>query len=126
VCPAAAKSPAGNRSISNRVYVLKNVQALLATGGEIYVQNLDADDDINQLGWDLSDVRNLLLRLHDGCYHKSEWCLTGNNHWLDCDSYVINYDDESGIEDSRFPEYYVKFGFANNIAVCGIVSCHLS
>ena len=124
-CPVAVKA-GGSRELPSKVYVLHEVQQFLVDGGKIYVQTPKASSDLLFLGWDTDDVRRLIGCLHDGCYHKSEWCLSGNTHWLDCDSYTICFDDSEGIEDTNFPEYYVKFGFANNVAYCGIISCHVS
>ena len=108
------------------VYVLREVKLHLASGGRIYVQTPDAEDNLLMLGWDADDVRELIYCLDDGCYHKSEWAKTGNKQWLACDAYAIAYDDSQKVKDSRFPHYYLKFGFANNVAHCGIISCHLS
>jgi hypothetical protein len=105
--------------------MLKNVQSFLADGGTIIMQTLKADDDLHNLGWDTDNVRQLISSLHDCCYLNSQWCMTGNR-WLECDSYVIRFDESNGVEDIKCAEFYIKFGFANNVAICGVVSCHHS
>jgi hypothetical protein len=102
------------------------VQLLLSGGGKIVITTPDAETDLEKLDWDADDVRALLGCLRHNHHHKSEWCLTGNRLWLDCDAYVIRFNEYEGTEDQNFPEYFVKFGFANNSVVCAIISCHLS
>ena len=119
-------SAGGNRSIGTALYVLSEVQLMLANGGQIVFATVDADDDALALDWDADNVRALIGCLCEKHYYKSEWCQIKNHRWLDCDSYRIRFNDSENIEDLNFPEYFIKFGFLHNSVYCGIVSCHLS
>ena len=109
-CPHAMTLDGADRYILGPRYSLIEFQSrLVANTVSLIVVCRDADDDLIELDWDLTDVRALIsLRF-----------------WVACDAYVLNFNLDSVCEDLNCPTYYLKFGFLPGVDhTSAIVSIH--
>jgi hypothetical protein len=82
------------------------------------------DDDLQDLGWTLSDVVTLITEIEYDDYHCSEWCKASANYAVDCDAYVVRLDLKRKVRSNVGVEMYVKFGARPNLSFVLIISCH--
>ena len=125
-CPHAMTLDGADRYILGPRYSLIEFQSrLVANTVSLIVVCRDADDDLIELDWDLTDVRALISALTSHAYRNSQWCITSLRFWVACDAYVLNFNLDSVCEDLNCPTYYLKFGFLPGVDhTSAIVSIH--
>lgn len=128
--PAEFLTEASRRIPDGPLLDLAEIQGAIAAGefsGDcVWVATEKADDDLYKLQWDEDRVCDLICALDAADYRNSEWCQSSSKSKHACDSYVVRFDDEDGVRDSRAPEYYLKFSLnATGLTIC-LISCHLS
>ena len=127
--PPGAKRPGSGRVIPNGpLFPLEEVKALLASGhATVCLANQSCSDDVMDLGWDTSNVAELICSLRDSEYRHSEECDTEARATLECDVYVVVRQEATAWSTKVLNvTYYVKFSLRrlskNYVAV---LSCHL-
>ena len=125
-CPHAKTLDGADRSTPGPIYNLIEFQSRLVDNKiSLIVVCRDADDDLIELDWDLTDVRRLISALTTHAYRNSQWCVTSLSFWVACDAYVLNYNMDTVCEDLSCPPYYLKFGFLPSVDhTSAIVSIH--
>lgn len=103
-------------------YWLDQVQSFI-TPENCRVQTQNCNDDLLLLNWTVADVVDFVQQLTAQCYVDSEWCLTSNRMWVDCDAYRLKFDPVAMEPSPTGPRMYVKFGFRPNIAYLVVISC---
>ncbi len=124
-------SEAGSKRIhieDEPLYAVTDVLALLDAGDEqtvLWTRKCIAD--VQQLAYEISDVRALLKQaLTGGQYLKSEWCVQKpTGPWAACDSYRLQRIEwiEHAHKEMHI-EYYVKFAIGKTGKLLLLVSCH--
>lgn len=111
---------------NGNIYDLAIVQTLVKQHG-FFVVNEKADQDMKyEFNPDLSDVElgAFIGQLSASDYKKSERCKTSSKMVIDCDSYGMNWNRQKLARSQIGANIYIKFGFANNIPKCLVVSIH--
>ena len=101
----------GNRTIKVKspLYCLKSIQEIALVVSKLYTVTNDSASNIEDLGWDLSDVALLIRSLKVEDYLGSEWCHVNGNLDRPCDSYAIGrleYNEDA--KKDLFVKYYIK------------------
>lgn len=124
--PGLRDASNGERKLDGPRYVLSVVKSTVSPDS-IAVVTTQSDDDLAELGWSTDDIADFIRALIDRYYHCSEWAMTSNKTWIDCDAYVMGYDEDEKRPHRDRPRFFLKFGFRNNDALNRmlIVSCHL-
>lgn len=112
------------------LYAVTDVLALLNAGdSQTMLWTRKCIADVQQLAYDISDVRTLLKQaLTGGKYLKSEWCVQQpTGPWAACDSYRLQRTEwiEHAHKEMHI-EYYVKFAIGKTGKLLLLVSCHIS
>ncbi|GJL81858.1 MAG: hypothetical protein DHS20C01_14920 [marine bacterium B5-7] len=118
-------SKSNDRQLDGPLYSLERLIAV-ANNKKAYIVNDRAIQDIENLGWDNSDVCRLVCHLEDKHYHGSERCQTSNQMSVDCDAYVIERIETTEFGNSICARYYLKLALTKSGNLLLIVSCHLS
>jgi hypothetical protein len=115
-----------NRKIPGPRYQLELVKTQIEDPNEILVVTRDCPADLRDLRWANPEVFELLQSTVPGDYRDSEWCATGRNYAIDCDSYLLFAERRTGRRvdsDSGIP-VFLKFGFRQNSGLILVISCH--
>lgn len=94
----------------------------------VRVWTVDCGEDIAMLGFDMSEVANLVSEaVTNGRFHGSEWCTQKpSGPWAICDAYVLKRAEwnQAAKKDITY-EYFVKFAIGRSGKVLLLVSCHV-
>jgi hypothetical protein len=85
----------------------------------------DCVKNVQDLGWDHTDVIKLVHQLDDRDYIDSEWCESGNGTWAACDAYRVSVKElvpTAGKE--MLISYFVKFAINKHGTMVLTFSCH--
>jgi len=116
----------GTRKISTDkpLFTLEDVKQNCREGN-IYAITDDAGHDIATLGFDLSDVANIIFELNESHYKDSEWCKIRGNRTFPCDAYVIRQPWLCPTLNKTITiEYYIKFSINLHGKSVLVVSFH--
>lgn len=114
------------RKLPGPRYDLQKIQERILVPDEIRLFTPDCANDVQDLGWTIENVLELLHAATTDNYRDSEWCATGKGFAVDCDAYALNFDSASATQLSRAPEMFLKFGFRPNFLILIVISCHPS
>lgn len=121
--PAYVEGESRKIVTKNSLYDLQTIQANCSVE-QIRLITDKCSNDVAMLGWDNSDVLQLIKLLTVSNYKDSEWCKVNGNQYYPCDAYTIS----CKVLQSAFPDntrtYYIKLA-PNMSGICLlIVSCH--
>lgn len=85
----------------------------------------DCVSNVRELGWENSDVIDLVLQLRDGDYLDSEWCENGRGAYAACDAYSVRVKEwvETANKEMLI-KYFVKFAINKLGTMVLTISCH--
>ena len=107
------------------LYALQRVQALVADAGHVFLWTRKCRHDVQNLGWDVDDVAQLLDSLTAKHYIDSEWCNNGQGAWAACDAYEVLRREWVAAAHREFDiRYFLKFAMGKAGALVLTVSCH--
>lgn len=107
------------------LYGLSVVQALTLEAGSLKFWTRDCRQDAANLGFETTDVGELIRGLTDRDYRDSEWCENGRGAWAACDAYTLRRLEFLEKAGKSFPmEYYLKFALSKSGTLLLMVSCH--
>jgi hypothetical protein len=119
-------STGGGKKISGGpLYDLERVQGLLKGGTGLLLWTRDCATNVRELGWENSDVINLVLQLRGSDYIDSEWCENGRGAFAACDAYSIRVSERiEAVNKDMLIEYFVKFAINKLGTMVLTISCH--
>jgi hypothetical protein len=119
-------STGGSKKISGGpLYDLERVQGLLNGGTGLLLRTRDCVTNVRELGWENSDVINLVLQLRGNDYIDSEWCENGRGAFAACDAYSIRVKELiEAVNKDMLIEYFVKFAINKLGTMVLTISCH--
>ena len=116
----------GEKIVGGPLYDLDRVKSITKDGIGLNLWTKDCVKDVRELGWDHSDVINLIQRLGDRDYIDSEWCENGKGAWAACDAYHINaYEWIPTASKEMKIGYFVKIAINKPGTMVLTVSCHI-
>lgn len=124
-----------NRIIGpDQIYKLAEVHEMVSAHGVVVLSD---DTSLAQVGggrnplpapaWGLDEFVSVILALTDQDHENAQWCMLSCNRYLDCDSYIINYNRSKkirSINPLQGIKLYVKFGFIPNASKGVICRLH--
>ncbi len=115
----------GEKVVGGPLYHLERVKSIARDGTGLSLWTKDCVKDVRELGWDHSDVIDLIQRLGDTDYIDSEWCENGKGAWAACDAYRIEVKEwvPTAGRDMKM-SYFVKFAINKLGTMVLTVSCH--
>lgn len=110
--------------IGKRLYDLSEVKAS-AKPESINLVTEKCKTDVANLGWDTSDISELINRLNYDQYKDSEWCRINGNQYYPCDAYTVIYESFNKATNKFIScTYYIKLALSTGGNLVLIVSCH--
>ena len=116
----------GSEKISGGpLYDLDRVKTIIQDGKGLQLWTRDCVTSVRELGWDASDVIDLVLQLRQAHYIDSEWCENGRGAYAACDAYSINFKEWiEAANKHMLIEYFVKFAINKLGTMVMTISCH--
>ena len=109
------------------IYGLSRVKSIIHDGRGLTLWTKNCVSNVRELGWENSDVIDLVLQLRDGDYIDSEWCENGRRGFEGCDSYSIRVSERiEAVNREMLIEYFVKFAVNKLGTMVLTISCHTS
>lgn len=109
------------------IYGLSRVKSIIHDGRGLTLWTKNCVSNVRELGWENSDVIDLVLQLRDGDYIDSEWCENGRGAFAACDSYSIRVSERiEAVNREMLIEYFVKFAVNKLGTMVLTISCHTS
>lgn len=124
----SSTSPHGGEKISGGpLYELDRVKSIVRGGTGLTLWTRACVNDVRELGWDATDVIELVLRLRHQDYIDSEWCENGRGAFAACDAYAVRVKEwvETANKEMLIA-YFVKFAINKLGTMVMTVSCHTS
>lgn len=118
--PGKSRPPLRKRAL----FDLAAIQACIRSGemdeSAVSVVTADCDSDLEDLGWDYTDLLGFVLVLrpytvggeHD--FKNAQWCKGSAGEWYPCDAYATNFDPVKKCRAARGPMVYVKFSIPDD------------
>lgn len=117
----------GEKIVGGPLYELDRVKGITKGGTGLQLWTKDCVGNVRGLGWDSSDVIDLIQLLRHDDYLDSEWCENGKGAWAACDAYSISLKEwvATANKDMRI-EYFLKFAINRLGTMVLTISCHTS
>lgn len=115
----------GEKIAGGPLYELERVHSIIEGGHGLALWTRDCVSNVKELGWENSDVINLVLQLRPSNYIDSEWCENGRGAYAACDAYSIQIKEWiEAAHKHMLVEYFVKFAINKLGTMVLTVSCH--
>lgn len=115
----------GEKIPSGPLYDLENVKAIIKDGSGLMLWTRDCVANVRELGWNNSDVIDLVLSSRKADYLNSEWCENGRGAYAACDAYSIKIKERiETVNKKMLIEYFVKFAINKLGTMVMTISCH--
>ncbi|MBK8073022.1 MAG: hypothetical protein IPK34_13915 [Ramlibacter sp.] len=115
----------GEKIPGGPLYDLERVKGIIKDGTGMQLWTRDCVKDVQDLGWDNTNVIALVLRLGTSNYIDSEWCENGRGAIAGCDAYSIRvWEAVETVNRDMLIEYFVKFAINKLGNMVMTVSCH--
>ena len=115
----------GEKIADGPLYDLNQVKAIIEEGSGLTLWTRDCVTNVRELGWDNSDVIDLILRLRTTDYRDSEWCENGKGAYAACDAYSIKVKERiEAVNKDMLIEYFVKLAINKLGTMVMTISCH--
>lgn len=115
----------GEKIPGGPLYDLERVKGIIKGGTGVQLWTRDCVKNVQDLGWENTDVISLVLRLSAGNYIDSEWCENGRGAIAACDAYSIQVLERiEAVNKDLLIEYFVKFAINKLGNMVMTVSCH--
>ena len=115
----------GEKILGGPLYDLSRVKSIIHDGKGLALWTKDCVGNVRELGWENSDVINLVLQLRDGDYFDSEWCENGRGACAACDACSVRV--KEWVETAKkemLITYFVKFAINKLGTMVLTISCH--
>lgn len=121
-----APTQGGGEKISGGpLYDLSRVRSIIRDGTGLTLWTKDCVSNVRELGWENSDVIDLISQLGQGDYIDSEWCENGRGAFAACDAYSISVKEWVATAGRQMLiEYFVKFAINKLGTMVLTISCH--
>ncbi|PQA79256.1 type II toxin-antitoxin system MqsR family toxin [Rhodoferax sp. TS-BS-61-7] len=115
----------GEKIAGGPIYDLSRVKSIIHDGKGLTLWTKDCVSNVRELGWENSDVIDLVLQLRDGDYIDSEWCENGRGAYAACDAYSLRVKEwvETANREMLIG-YFVKFAINKLGTMVLTISCH--
>lgn len=122
---ASPRHGGGEKIAGGPLYALARIRTILKDGTGLTLWTRDCVSNVQALGWENSDVIDLILQLREGDYIDSEWCENGRGAFAACDAYSIRVKNwiEAANKD-MWIAYFVKLAINKLGTMVLTVSCH--
>lgn len=115
----------GEKIPGGPLYDLDRVKGLLKDGKGLQLWTKDCVKDVAELGWDYSDVIDLIQHLRKDDYIDSEWCENGKGAYAACDAYTARMSEWiEAANKNMLIEYFVKLAINKLGTMVLTISCH--
>lgn len=114
-------------ALGRPLYELDRVKGIIKCGTGLQLWTKDCVSNVDGLGWDNTDVIDLILQLQYEDYIDSEWCDNGKGALAACDAYSIECVEWIATANKKMRiEYFLKFAINRLGTMVLTISCHTS
>ena len=114
-------------ALGRPLYELVRVKSIIKCGTGLQLWTKDCVSDVDGLGWDNTDVIDLILQLQHEDYIDSEWCDNGKGALAACDAYSISQKEWVATANKEMRiVYFLKFAINKLGTMVLTISCHTS
>ena len=115
----------GEKIAGGPLYDLSRVRAITQGGTGLTLWTRDCVTSVKELGWDNSDVINLVHQLRPAHYIDSQWCENGKGAYAACDAYSIGVREWiEATNKHMIIQYFIKFAVNKLGTMVMTISCH--
>ena len=115
----------GEKIRGGPLYDLDQVKEIIKDGSGLTLWTRDCVANVRELGWDNTDLIDLVLCLRKADYLDSEWCENGRGAYAACDAYSTKIKEHiDAINKDMLIEYFVKFAINKLGTMVMTISCH--
>jgi hypothetical protein len=114
-------------ALGRPLYELDRVKGIIKCGSGLLLWTKNCVSNVDGLGWNNTDVIDLILKLQHEDYIDSEWCDNGKGALAACDAYSIECVEWIATANKNMRiEYFLKFAINRLGTMVLTISCHTS